>query len=251
MKDGLVSIITPVYNAEEFIVQTIESVQAQTYSDWELLLIDDCSTDSSAELIKSFTDNDNRIRYVKLNKNSGAAVTRNTGLAMAKGRYIAFLDSDDIWKPDKIERQLKLMKQKKTPFSYTAIEMIDENSNLIKGKRRVKETCEYKYLLHNTIIATSSVIIDRNVLGDFRMPLRRGGQDYATWLSLLRNGTVACGIDEALVKYRVASGSLSSNKFKSIIQVWEIQTQDEKINKVSAAINVMKFGLNALKKYLI
>ena len=109
----------------------------------------------------------------------------------------------------------------------------------------------YKYLLHNTIIATSSVVIDRKVLGDFRMPLRRGGQDYATWLMLLRGGAVARGINEALVRYRVADGSLSSNKFKSIRQVWEIQTQDEKIPKISAAFHVMCFGFNAFKKYFL
>ena len=123
--------------------------------------------------------------------------------------------------------------------------MMDEKSETIKGKRNIKETCDYKYLLHNTIIATSSVVIDRTVLGDFRMPLRRGGQDYATWLMLLRDGAVACGINEALVRYRVARGSLSSNKFKSIKQVWEIQTQDEKINKFIAAFHVMCFCFNA------
>lgn len=249
--DGLVSVIMPIYNTEKYLEETLNSIFSQTYKNIEIVLVDDCSNDNSAKIIADLMKRHPEMVYYLQEKNMGAGAARNKSLELAKGQYVAFLDSDDIWKPDKIERQLKLMKQKKTPFSYTAIEMIDENSNLIKGKRRVKETCEYKYLLHNTIIATSSVIIDRNVLGDFRMPLRRGGQDYATWLSLLRNGTVACGIDEALVKYRVASGSLSSNKFKSIIQVWEIQTQDEKINKVSAAINVMKFGLNALKKYLI
>ena len=114
--------------------------------------------------------------------------------------------------------------------------MIDENDNLLKNKRNIKETCDYKYLLHNTIIATSSVIIDRTILGDFRMPLRRGGQDYATWLMLLRNGCIARGINEALVKYRISSNSLSSNKFKSIKQIWEIQTQDEEINKLSELV---------------
>ena len=129
--------------------------------------------------------------------------------------------------------------------------MIDQKGKTIKSKRKLKETCDYGYLLHNTIIATSSVIIDRTVLGDFRMPLRRGGQDYATWLSLLRNGTVAYGINEGLVKYRVGSNSLSSNKFKSIKQVWEIQTQDEHINKIFAAFHVGCFAFNAAKKYFL
>ena len=143
------------------------------------------------------------------------------------------------------------MKEKKSPFSYAAIEMMDEEGKTIKGKRNLKETCAYKYLLHNTIIATSSVIVDRSMLGDFRMPLRRGGQDYATWLSLLRNGAVACGINETLVRYRVGSNSLSSNKFKSIKQVWEIQTKDEKIGKLQVLLNVCGFIVNALKKYFL
>ena len=181
----------------------------------------------------------------------GAGAARNKALELAKGQYVAFLDSDDICMPHKISRQIELMKLTSTPFSYAAIEMMDEKGETIKGKRNIKETCNYKYLLHNTIIATSSVVIDRNILGDFRMPLRRGGQDYATWLMLLRNGGVARGINETLVRYRVASGSLSSNKFKSIKQVWEIQTQDEKINKISAAFHVVCFGFNAVKKYFM
>ena len=143
------------------------------------------------------------------------------------------------------------MTEKNSPFSYAAIEMIDEEEKIIKGKRKLKATCDYNYLLHNTIIATSSVVIDRNELGDFRMPLRRGGQDYATWLSLLRDGTVAYGINETLVRYRVGKNSLSSNKLKSIKQVWQIQTQDEHINKFFAAFHVGCFAFNAAKKYFL
>lgn len=248
---GLVSVITPVYNAEKVIEKTLESVFAQTYKSIEIVLVDDQSKDNSAAIIKKIQENHPEIVYYLQPQNMGAGAARNKALELARGQYVAFLDSDDIWMLNKIHLQIKLMKARGSPFSYTAIEMMDEKGALIKGKRNIKENCDYKYLLHNTIIATSSVVIDRTVLGDFRMPLRRGGQDYATWLMLLRNGTIACGINEALVRYRVASGSLSSNKFKSIKQVWEIQTQDEKINKMSAAFHVMCFGLNALKKYLL
>lgn len=249
--DGLVSVIMPVYNAEKYLVDTLKSIFTQDYTDIEIVLVDDCSKDRSAEIIIELQKSHPEIVYFCQEKNMGAGAARNKALELAKGQYVAFLDSDDIWMPDKISRQVELMKVKHSPFSYTAIEMMDEAGKTIKGKRKLKETCTYQYLLHNTIIATSSVVIDRSVLGDFRMPLRRGGQDYATWLALLRNGTVAQGINESLVRYRVASGSLSSNKFKSIKQVWEIQTQDEKIGKVSAAFHVMCFGFNALKKYLM
>ncbi len=249
--DGLVSVIMPIYNAEKYLTGTLNSIFEQSYKNIEIVLVDDCSKDRSAEIISEIQKEHPEIVYHLQEKNMGAGAARNKALELAKGRYVAFLDSDDIWMPSKIQRQLDLMNEKKSPFSYTAIEMMDENSNTIKPKRSIKETCDYKYLLHNTIIATSSVVVDRATLGDFRMPLRRGGQDYATWLMLLRNGAIACGINEMLVRYRVASGSLSSNKFKSIKQVWEIQTQDEGINKVSAAFHVFCFGFNAFKKYFM
>lgn len=248
--EGLVSVIMPIYNAEKYLADTLNSIFSQDYKDIEIVLVDDCSKDNSANIIMEYQKEHPQIVYYLQEKNMGAGAARNKALELAKGQYVAFLDSDDIWLPDKINRQIELMKKTDSPFSYTAIEMMDEKGETIKGKRKIKETCNYKYLLHNTIIATSSVVIDRTVLGDFRMPLRRGGQDYATWLMLLRGGAVARGINETLVRYRVASGSLSSNKFKSIKQVWEIQTQDEKINKFSAFFHVMCFGFNALKKYL-
>lgn len=249
-QEGLVSVITPVYNASKYIAGTIESALAQDYKKLEIILVDDCSRDNSVEIIRNLLETSPNIVYFKQPTNMGAGAARNKALELAKGQYVAFLDSDDLWAMDKVSRQLALMKEKNSPFSYAAIEMIDSDNKVIKPKRNIRETCDYKYLLHNTIIATSSVIVDRTVLGDFCMPLRRGGQDYATWLMLLRGGAVACGINDVLVKYRVAAGSLSSNKFKSIRQVWEIQTQDEGICKVHAAYNVMCFLLNAIKKYI-
>lgn len=246
-----VSVITPVYNAEKYLGKTLDSVLNQTYKDIEIVLVDDCSKDGSAELIAEYKKKYPQILYFLQPENMGAGAARNKCLELATGQYVAFLDSDDLWKPEKVARQIKLMKDRKSPFSYTAIEMIDEEGKQIKPKRKLRTSCDYKYLLHNTIIATSSVVIDREILGDFKMPLRRGGQDYATWLMLLRKGAVAQGIDEALVQYRVGSNSLSSNKFKSIKQVWEIQTQDEKINEVVAAFHVVCFAINALKKYLL
>ena len=248
---GLVSVIMPIYNAEKYLVDTLNSIYEQDYTSIEIVLVDDCSQDNSAKIICEYQNAHPEIIYHLQEKNMGAGAARNKALELANGQYVAFLDSDDIWLHGKISRQIALMQKSKSPFSYTAIEMMDENGKTIKGKRNIKERCDYEYLLHNTIIATSSVIIDRALLGDFRMPLRRGGQDYATWLMLLRNGAVAQGINEALVRYRVASGSLSSNKLKSFKQVWEIQTQDEKINKLRAAYHLICFGFNAFKKYFM
>ena len=244
-----VSVIIPVYNAGRYIAYTVESAVTQTYKDLEIILVDDCSKDNSAEIIVELQKKYSNVVYHKQEKNQGAAVARNTALNLAKGRYVAFLDSDDLWLSDKIERQLALMKEKGSPFCYSAIDFMDEDGNITKGKRNIKESCDYNYLLHNTIIATSTVVVDRNVMGNFQMPLRRGGQDYATWLMLLRGGTVAYGINDVLCHYRISSNSLSSNKWKSIKQVWQIQIHNENISKVKATWHVCCFIWNAFKKY--
>ena len=221
------SIIIPVYNCEKTIRKCLDSIFIQKNDlKYEIIIVDDGSSDGTVEVVESVIAGRGNVKFIH-QENAGAGAARNKALELATGQYVAFLDSDDLWLPEKTARQLALMKDKKSPFSYAAIEMMDESGKTIKKKRNIKETCDYRYLLHNTVIATSSVIIDRNELGDFRMPLRRGGQDYATWLKLLRGGVVACGINEVLVRYRVGSNSLSSNKFKSVKQVWEIQTQDE------------------------
>ena len=248
--DGLVSVITPVYNAEEVISDTIKSVLDQTYKNIEIVLVDDCSKDNSQAIILGYQKDHPEIVYYRQPVNQGAGAARNKALELAKGQYVAFLDADDLWYPEKTEKQICLLQKSNGAFAYTAIEMIDSNGNIVKKKRKVKEQIGYKFLLKNTMIATSTVLIDRKKLGDFRMPLRRGGQDYATWLMLLRDGTIAYGINEALEQYRIGNNnSLAGKKRKSIKQVWEIQTQQENISKFKALINVFCFTVNAIKKY--
>lgn len=250
-KKGLVSVITPVYNVDKYIDRTLMSVFAQTYKDIEIVLVDDQSQDKSAEIVKRYQKTHPEIVYYLQPKNMGAGHARNKALELARGQYVAFLDADDMWKPEKIEKQIKLLNEKKGGFCFTAIEMIDGNDKVIKNKRKVKGEIDYKFLLSNTMIPTSSVMIDRYVKGDFRMHLRRGGQDYATWLRLLRNGNKAYGIDEALVGYRIDGESLSSNKLKSIGQIWEIQTQDEGIGKLAVGLHIIRWCWNSVKKYWI
>lgn len=249
---GRVSVITPVYNAEKVIGKTLESIFNQTYKNIEIVLVDDCSKDKSRQVIERYMKDHPEIVYFCQSTNQGAGAARNKALELAKGQYVAFLDADDMWHPEKIQKQLDLLRKKKGAFSYTAIQMVDENDQVVKTKRKVNDQVDYKSLLRNTMIATSTVLIDRTVLGDFRMPLRRGGQDYATWLMLLRDGTIAYGIDEVLEDYRVGNkDSLAGSKSKSIRQVWEIQTQDENIGKLQAAFNVCCFIFNAAKKYFL
>lgn len=251
MLDGMVSVIIPVYNAEKFIEQTIKSVLSQSYKNFEIVLVDDCSTDASGNIIKSMQKEHSEIRYYKLDKNSGAAVARNKAIELAEGQFIAFLDSDDCWKPEKLEKQIQLANEKKAEFVFNAIEMIDENGNLVKGKRKIPSRVDYKFLLTNTVIPTSGVLIDISKTGKFQMPLIRSGQDYATWLMLLRDGRVAYGLNEALTQYRRTEGSLSSKKSKNWKKVWRIQVEFEKINPLIAYIHCFMYAINAVKKYYL
>ncbi len=249
--EGLVSVIIPVYKAEKYIRNTIKSVLDQTYKNVEIVLVDDCSPDNSAEIIKEMKKIYSNIVYYKQEINQGAGVARNKALGLGRGRFVAFLDADDSWKPGKIEKQINLMKETGTPLCYTAIEMVDDDGNVIKGKRGICETCTYKKLLKNTMLATSTIIVDRTQLGDFRMPLRRSGQDYATWLMLLRRGVVARGINEALIQYRTGEkDSLSARKNKNYKKVIDIQVNQEGISFCRAYLNAGCYVINAVKKYL-
>lgn len=248
MKDALVSIITPVYNAEKFIRETIESVQNQTYTNWEMLLINDCSTDSSAEIIKEKAAEDSRIKYIELDKNSGAAITRNTGISKAQGRYIAFLDSDDIWKSDKLDKQLALIREKDIGFCFTSYRYVMQDGVPTNKVARAPEKIDYNGLLKNTIIGCSTVLIDREVMGDFRMTNVRRGQDTATWLQLLKRTEYAYGIYEDLVWYRVVDGSLSHNKWNAIKRTWNTYRNVEHLSLPKAMYVFVFYAYNALKK---
>ena len=248
MKEGLVSIITPVYNAEDFIEETIKSVQNQTYENWEMLLINDCSTDSSAEIIQTMAQSDSRIKYIKLDKNSGAAVTRNTGISKAEGRYIAFLDSDDIWKPNKLEKQLQLIEKKGVGFCFTSYRYVYEDGKPTNKVARAPEKIDYNGLLKNTIIGCSTVLVDRKIIGDFRMTNVRRGQDTATWLQLLKKTDYAYGVYEDLVWYRVVEGSLSHNKWKAIKRTWNTYRNVEHLSLPKAMYVFVFYAYNALRK---
>lgn len=225
---ALVSIITPVYNAENFIADTIESVINQTYTEFEMLLVDDCSKDQSKLVIDKYTS-DSRIKYVKLSENSGAAVARNKGLELAKGKYIAFIDSDDVWHNDKLEKQIQFMIENNYGFTYTNFEFMDENGELKKKSPKLPDKLDYKGLLKNTAIACSTVCINRDLVGDFKMPLVRKGQDTATWLQILRNYPAAYLLDEPLNSYRIRTGSLSENKVQALKRTWNTYYRLEKL----------------------
>lgn len=186
--DNLVSVIIPTYNAEKYIDRTIESVLGQTYRNFEIIVVDDASSDKTWEILKRMCREHGKMYCYKLAINSGAAIARNEAMWRAKGQYIAFLDSDDMWLPRKLEKQISILKQEKKGFCYGAIEMIDENGKKLKNKRKIIKKVDYNVLLKNTVIATSTVVLDREIIGNVNMPNIRSGQDYATWLSILREG---------------------------------------------------------------
>lgn len=248
MNEPLVSIITPVYNAERFLSETIKSVKEQTYKNWELLLVDDCSKDNSAKIIKEFNRTDDRIKYIKLEKNSGASISRNTGIKNAKGRFIAFVDSDDLWEPEKLEIQISYMLEKNLGFTFTSYRYMKENGVKTNKVAKAPFKINYNGLLKNTIIGCSTVVIDREIIGEFEMPLVKRGQDTATWLQILRNEKYAYGIQKDLVNYRLVGDSLSSNKIKALKRTWNTYRNVEKLNIFKSSYVFCFYVYNAIKK---
>lgn len=245
----LISIIVPVYNVEKYIVETMDCVRRQTYSDWELLLVEDGSTDRTAEIIAHYTKQtgDKRIHLLRQPYNMGAARARNRALAEAKGRYIAYLDADDLWTPEKLERELAFMQEKNAAFAFTGYEFADEKGNGTGKVVRVPETLTYKQALKNTTIFTTTVMfdtakIDKNKL---EMPVMKS-EDTALWWSVLRSGYVAYGLDENLVKYRRIGKSLSSNKLEAIRRIWMLYRKAEGLSVVSSAWNFCFWAVRAV-----
>ncbi|MGP4070383.1 glycosyltransferase family 2 protein [Halobacillus sp. B29] len=216
----LVSIIMPAYNSEKYINEAITSVAKQTYQNWELLIIDDCSHDKTIKTIKNY--NDNRIKLITLKDNSGVANARNVGISTAKGRYLAFLDSDDKWDSNKLSKQLDFMKRHKYSFTFTSYEWIDEYGNRLNKKINAPKEVDYKNLLYGNPIGCLTVLIDRFHINDIKMPNIKH-EDYATWLNVLKMEKInAYGMQESLAYYRKTSSSLSSNKLKTIFWTWNI-----------------------------
>ena len=213
MNNDLVSIITPCYNSSKYIGQMIESIQAQTYQNWELLITDDCSSDNSREIVEAYSKSDSRIKYFKLLKNSGAGVARNNSIKEAKGRYMAFCDSDDMWKHDKLEKQIKFMKENGYAFCHCYTLVVDDNNKIV-GLNKKPARVSFKSTRIINYIGTSSVVYDTKDIGKFYMKPIRKRQDFALWLNILQATKYAYCIPEPLFIYRYTPGSISSNKFK-------------------------------------
>lgn len=250
MEKDLISIIVPVYNAERFLDQTINTVLDQTYKNWELILVNDKSTDNSVEIINKYIEKNKDIKLIQNKENSGAAVSRNNGIEVASGKYIAFLDADDLWEKDKLEKQIKFMKEKKCAFSFTGYEFANEDGIGNGKKVIVPEQINYKQALKNTTIWTTTVMLDVENLGKelIKMPNIRRGQDTATWWKILKTGIEAYGLNEVLAVYRRSSGTLSSNKFRALKRTWRLYRKVEQLNIFYSCYIFLWYCFNAIKR---
>lgn len=245
-----ISIITPAYNAEKYIEETINSVLKQTYNNWELLVIDDCSTDNTTELVKKYATKDSRIKLVQVFKNGGVAKARNIGLENATGRYIAFIDSDDLWKPDKLEKQLAFMQQKDCVLSYTNFQKFYSNNGTLGKVMKCPQKMKALDILKNTAIGCLTVMVDKNKSGDFRMPLLNHTEDNCTWYQILRdNGQTAYNVGEVLALYRDGNDSLTRNKKKAAKQQWETYRCYFKFSIFKSTYYFLWYAINAVKKH--
>ena len=244
---GLVSIIMPLYNAADFVKETIESVLAQTYPNWELLITDDCSTDNSVEVVRSFDDP--RIKLFHNEKNSGAATTRNTSIAKASGRWVAFLDSDDLWDKEKLEKHLAFMIGKNATLSITHYRIMNGEGEIVKEFCPEKEYYDYKDTLKQCTLSCSTTIYDAQKLGYVPMPQAEKREDLAYWLLLLRDGERAWCLPELLTTYKVHANSVSSNKGKMIKYQWRVYRRNEKIGFFKSGYYLANWAIRGFLKY--
>ena len=238
----------PAYNSGRFIEQSIRSVLSQTYTDWELLIVDDCSTDNTTSIVASFKDK--RIHYQRNTNNMGAALTRNEALKIAKGKYIAFLDSDDIWDAEKLERQIAYMQQKGYAFTFTNYRIINEDGSSQGKELQMPPSMTYHQYLRNTAIGCLTVIIDKEQTGDFRMPNIKSSHDFALWLQIMKRGFNAYSMPQCLASSRIVTTSNTAKKWKAAQDVWRVYREIENINLIYATFCFLGYAINAIIKRL-
>ena len=250
--EALVSIIVPVYHAKEYIAQTIRCVEEQTFHGWELILVDDCGGDGSLELMQELREASScrdQIRIVKNAKNLGAAESRNHGVREARGRYIAFLDADDVWLPTKLEEQLLFMRQKGIGFSFTSYEFGDEEAVPTGRVVHVPGRLDFRHALSRTVIFTSTVIFDTRIVPkvQIRMP-DMASEDTALWWTILKTGVVAHGLDRVLTIYRRTPHSLSSNKWNAVKRFWHLLRNVAGCHTMPAIFHLIAWAFRATSR---
>lgn len=230
-KRPLVSIIIPTYNCARYIASTIDSVLSQTMDDWEIQIVDDCSTDNTLDVLRPYLEQYPQIHYIRLNENGGPAVARTEAIRRSEGKYIAFLDSDDIWLPEKLERQISFMKENHVEFSCTAYSQMDEEGKPIPLICYPPEKADYSKMLRlNNPIGNLTVVYDQETLGKYEVPPIKKRNDFALWLKILHDTKYCYGMQEKLACYRVRTNSVSSNKAALAKYHWELYRKIEKLD---------------------
>ena len=245
----MISIITPAFNTEMYIGETIRSIQAQTFKDWELIIVDDCSTDNTIDVVSSFAEFDDRIRLIKAISNGGVAKARNLGLENAKGEYIAFLDSDDLWKPTKLEKQLVFMQKNNYILTYTDFQQFHSVDGALGKVIYCPDKMTANDILKNTTIGCLTVMVDKKQAGEFRMPNLKHTEDNCTWYHILEKGYTAYRYPEVLSLYRVGNLSLTRNKSKSAKQQWETYRDYFQFNVIKSVYYYLWYATNAILRY--
>jgi teichuronic acid biosynthesis glycosyltransferase TuaG len=249
--ENLVSIVIPVFNAASYIAETINSILCQSYDDWEVILVDDVSSDESVNIIRSFIEKDNRIKLITNLRNMGPGPSRNRAIDEAKGHFIAFLDADDTWYPDKLKLQVEFMNAKRIGFSYTAYHIVDHSGNDLRKiiDLASPQKVDYRAMLQKrSTLGCSTVMLNKKILGidNIRMPCIRAAQDYALWLSILRQGHTAHILPEVLMRYRITKGSVSRNKLMKARMQWEVYRTYENLPFFDASWCFINYAIRAI-----
>lgn len=246
----MVSVIMPSYNAEKYIEESIESVLHQTYRNWELIVTDDCSSDRTPDIVRGFSEKDSRIDFEVAQKHSGIAGTRNQCLSRAKGRFVAFLDNDDLWYPEKLEKQVRFMLENGCAFSYSAYELMREDGTPRGKTIKTAGVISYNKYLRNTIIGSGTIMLDQQQTGSLVMPDNATSDDMALWCKILKDGYRAYPIPEVLMRYRVRNNSASANKWNAAKDVWLVYRRQERLPFFRALFCFFGYAFNATIKRL-
>lgn len=247
VRNPLVSVIIPAYNSERYLAEAVESVLRQTMPNFEIMVLDDCSTDGTRSVAEQLAEKDKRIHVFSNPQNLGVARTRNRGLTNARGEYIALLDSDDLWEPDKLEKQLALMRETGCDLCYSSYDYFDKNGRQVYHPYLPPETIHYKGLLKENAIGLSSVVLRKSAMGGSQFDEKFFHEDYVLWLKLLRTGAVARGIPEVLTHNRV--GGRSNNKWESLKNRWRIYRVSEGLSFISSCWYLAFYAAAGMRKY--
>ena len=248
-KNPVVTVVMPAYNCELYIEESIRSVMAQTYKDWELLVIDDCSTDSTRSIIQAISKEDDRIKLIENPQNVGVAKTRNKGFELSKGDYVALLDSDDIWMPEKLEKQLSLIEKTGADLVYTSYAIVNSDRKISRSAYKVPETTSFGELLKENVIGCSTVLISSEIAKKYQFIEDYYHEDYCLWLNLLRDGYKVIGCPEVLVEWRFMSNSRSFDKRNSAVYRWKIYREYLNLPFAKSVKLFSCYFVGGIKKY--